>query len=244
MWMGYFPIPWMDRLINKTVKWFTPDHRAILWLNIFVPLELFPLYLFSACSPGWWVLASHQIPAHLEAASKTENWCSPNLQQTCLPPWSAFPLPPFSRSSQPPSAGSSELPGSCREGGAIETTLAATWDQEKDGEWVALKWPLWCPLMATGALNGPSGTHAIPQTRAHLLSPSGPQKKEKPLLSAESGKLGDTRPLFLAAHLSENLCSVFRDDMGLQVSTDLVLRLVLTPVNGFFICFPLVVCCS
>ena len=71
-----------------------------------------------------------------------------------------------------------------------------------------------------------------------------PRKKEKPLLSAESGKLGDARPLFLAAHLSENLYSVFRDDMGLQVSTDLVLRLVLTPVNGFFICFPLVVCCS
>lgn len=190
MWMGYFPIPWMDRLINKTVKWFTPDHRAILWLNIFVPLELFPLYLFSACSPGWWVLASHQIPAHLEAASKTENWCSPNLQQTCLPPWSAFPLPPFSRSSQPPSAGSSELPGSCHEGGAIETTLAATWDQEKDGEWVALKWPLWCPLMATGALNGPSGTHAIPQTRAHLLSPSGPQKKGKTLAVGRIGKTG------------------------------------------------------
>ena len=98
--------------------------------------------------------------------------------------------------------------------------------------------------MATGALNGQSGTHAIPQTRAHPLSPYRPQKKGKTLAVGRIRKLGDTRPLFLVAHLSENLCSVFRDDMGLQVSTDLVLRLVLTPVNGFFICFTLVVCCS
>lgn len=235
MWMGYFPI--------KAVIWFTPDHTAILWLNIFVSLELFPLYLFSACSPGWWVLASHQILAHLEAASKTENWCSPNSHQTCLPPWSAFPLPLLSRSSQPPSAGSSELPGSCHGGGAIETTLAATWGRENAGEGEARKRPPWRPVMATGALSGQGGTRAIPQTRAHPLSPSRPQRKGETLAVSRIGKTGG-HAASLEAHLSENLYSVCRDDMGLPVSTDLVLKLVLTPVNGFFVCFPLVVCCS
>lgn len=78
-------------------------------------------------------------------------------------------------------------------------------------------------------------------TLFHLADP---RKKEKPLLSAESGRLGDMWPPFFAAYLSENFCSVLRDDMDLQVSTDLVLNLVLTPVGGFFACFVLVVCCS
>lgn len=264
MWMGYFPIPRMYRLMNKEVKWCTPDHSAIQWLNIFAPLwhqatmmyykplrsgvlaplEFFPLCLFSACSLGWWVLASHQTLAHLEAVSKTET----SAPLTCTRPayllGQPFPFlfSPVDRSHLPqvlqsylglamkeePSRWLWQPPGTKRR---VENEWH--WNGHCDGLWWPLgtEWIEWYPCRSSNQ-STPSFTF---QTS---------EKRKNPCCQQNWEDWGTRGLLFFAAHLSENFCSVLRDDMDLQVSTDLVLNLVLTPVGGFFACFVSVVCCS
>lgn len=199
MWMGYFPIPRMDRLMNKEVKWCTPDHSAIQWLNIFAPLELFPLCLFSAYSPGWWVLASHQILAHLEAASKTETSAPPTCTRPAYLLGQPFPflLSPVDRSHLPqvlqsylglavkeePSRWLWQPPGTKRR---MENEWH--WNGHCDGLW----WPLghWMDWVVLMLFLKPEYTlFHLPDLR----------KKEKPLLSAELGRLGDTWPPFFCS---------------------------------------------